>query len=378
MVGPAQAVRERGKGAEVLKRLEVWGKLAAAVVASALLWRPGRRPRVAGPLRTPQRILLVRIDQRVGEALLMTPLLRALRKLPHRPEVHALVHRKVARVLRGHPDIDALHEFRPRDRLLGLFSKALRSLRSMGFDVVVDCANWEVPSVGPAIVSRLLGPRAVVIGPDVWPVRWLHDLSVALLPETRSEVRQRLHLLAPLGVDETDASLSFRPVAEDETVRRVIIALGGRPYAVVNPGGRLGVRRVDPQVFAAAARALVEAGLTPLVTWGPGEEELAKQCASAAPGGVVAPPTSIDQLAGLMRRARLTVCNNTGPMHLSVAVGTPTLALFLRMEVARWGHPSPPHRMLDLTGSPDPSTEVARTASAFARALNEGRARASP
>ena len=358
----------------MLKRLEVWGKLAAAVVAGLLLWRPGRRRRVAALVRAPRRVLLVRIDQRVGEALLVTPLLRALRALPMRPEVHVLVHRRVARVLRAHPDIDALHELRSGDRLLGPFSRTVRSLRSTPFDVVVNCANWDAPSVGPAIVSRLLAPRAAAIGPDVAPVRWLHDLSVPRLPDTRSEVRQRLNLLAPLGVDEADATLSFRPVTEDETVRRAIAALGGRSYAVVNPGGRLGARRVAPEVFAAAAQALVEEGLAVLVTWGPGEEELARRCGAAIPGATVAPPTSIDQLAALLRRARLTVCNNTGPMHLSVAVGTPTLALFFRMEVARWGHPSPPHRMLDLTGVPEARAEAARAARALARSLAEDRA----
>ena len=130
--------------------------------------------------------------------------------------------------------------------------------------------------------------------------------------------------------------------------------------------------------LAAAARALAEAGLAPVITWGPGEEELAKRCASAVPGAFLSPPTSIDQLAALMRRARLTVCNNTGPMHLSVAIGTPTLALFLRMEVERWGHPFPPHRMLDLTGAPDACGDAARAARWFARAVAADRARASP
>jgi ADP-heptose:LPS heptosyltransferase len=50
-----------------------------------------------------------------------------------------------------------------------------------------------------------------------------------------------------------------------------------------------------------------------------------------------------------MRTAGLTVTNNTGPMHLSVAVGAPTLGLFFRIDMERWGHPYAPHRMVDLT-----------------------------
>jgi ADP-heptose:LPS heptosyltransferase len=118
---------------------------------------------------------------------------------------------------------------------------------------------------------------------------------------------------------------------------------------VVNPGGRLGIRRVSAPVFAAGARALLARGVTPLVTWGPGEEALADEVLALAPGALKAPPTDLDQLAALMKAARLTLCNNTGPMHLSVAVGCPTLALFLRMEVERWSHPWPPHHVLDLT-----------------------------
>jgi heptosyltransferase-3 len=354
----------------VLKRLELWSKLLLALAAAALLWRPRRRWWVVEKLRAPRRILLVRIDERVGEALLTTPLFRALRRRSDRPEVHVLVHRKVARVLRGHPEIDALHALDARDRLLGPLSPAIRRARGRGFDVVVNCASWESPSVGPAIVSRLVAPRAVVIGPDVAPIRWLHDVSLARLRDTRSEVRQRLHLLSPLGVDTSETALSFRPVEPDETVRGVRAAIGGRPYAVVNPGGRVGARRVPPEVFSAAARALAEAGIAPIVTWGPGEEDLAQRCVEGAPGASLAPRTSIDQLAALMRGARLTVCNNTGPMHLSVAVGTPTLALFLRMEMARWGHAHAPHQMIDVSSLEDPIAEAARAARAFAAALS--------
>ncbi|MGA9522124.1 MAG: glycosyltransferase family 9 protein [Myxococcaceae bacterium] len=342
-----------------LKRLEIYGKYVLAVLAAALLWRPWRRARAQKRLTHPRSVLLVRIDNRVGEALLTTPLLRALKALPDAPRVELLVHPKAARVLRGHPDLDALRTFEPRARLLGPFSPAIRALRRERYDVVVNCASWADPSVGPAIVARLIGGRSAVLGPAIWPVRALFDVPVAPRTDTRHEARQRLHLLSPLRVDETQAPLSFRPVAEDEVVHTARNAAGGRPYAVINPGGRLGYRRVPAEVFSAAARALLESGVMPLITWGPGEEALAAESLRGAEGAVIAPPTDLDQLAALMSGACLTVCNNTGPMHLSVAVGTPTLGLFLHMETARWGHHDPPHRMVDLTGVEDQASEVA-------------------
>jgi ADP-heptose:LPS heptosyltransferase len=125
---------------------------------------------------------------------------------------------------------------------------------------------------------------------------------------------------------------------------------------------------VAPERFAAAARTLLELGVTPVVTWGPGEEALVDAVVAAVPGAVRAPATSIDQLASLMQKAVLTVSNNTGPMHLSVAVGCPTLALFLHMEISRWGHEFTPHRMLDLTGLTDPDAAVREAARALVSA----------
>jgi ADP-heptose:LPS heptosyltransferase len=318
----------------LLKRLERVLKLLLAAAAAVVAWRPGRRARAWRRLgeRPPGRVLLVRVDDRVGEALLMTPLLGALADGGH--QVHVLVHPRVRRVLEGHPALAGLWD-------TGHRAAVLRRLRAEPFDVVVNCGNWEVPAVTSALVSRLVAPRAVLVGPGNLPSRWLMDVPVPALPGVRGEVRQRLHLLTPLLGQESAAPLSFRPLPASS-------GAPPGPYAVINPGGRLGYRRLPPGAFAAAARALREAGLAALITWGPGEEALAREVASLAPGSAVAPPTDLAQLAALMRGARLAVTNNTGPMHLAVAVGCPTLALFLHMEVARWGH-GPPHRMLDLT-----------------------------
>jgi heptosyltransferase III len=353
-----------------LKRLEILGKHLLALLAGLLLFRPGRRRRAPERLAGARRVLLVRIDNRVGEALLTTPLLRALKALPDAPIVEVLVHPKVARVLRGHPDIDVLRTFDPRARLAGPLSPAVRRLRALGFDVVVNCASWADPSVGPSIVCRLIGAHGVVVGPAVWPVGALSDVAVSPRTDTRNEARQRLHLLAPLGVVEDEAPLSFRPSPEDPEVARVRAQLVGRPYAVVNPGGRLGWRRVPPEVFRAACRSLLAHGVVPLVTWGPGEQALAAQTAAQVEGAMLAPPTDLDQLAALMRAACLTVCNNTGPMHLSVAVGTPTLAFFLHMELDRWGHSAAPHRMVDLTAVADREAEAGRAVQAQLAALH--------
>ncbi|MBM4380654.1 MAG: glycosyltransferase family 9 protein [Deltaproteobacteria bacterium] len=334
-----------------VKRLEVFARRLGAHLAAALLGTSGPRALAPARLGAARKVLLVRTDNRVGEALLTTPLLDALRAQRPDLEVDLLVHARCVRVLERHPSgVRVL----PLDRTRlwsGPFAPGVRALARQRYDLVVDCSNWTAPSVTAALVSRLVGREAVVTGPGVGAVRGLRDIPVEPLAGTRSEVLQRLHLLSPLLGPQPLRPLSFRSPAPSPEVEAFSAALGAGPRAVVNPGGRMGYRRVSPALFAAAANALSARGISPVLTWGPGEEGLADEVQSLGPGIHRAPPTSLDDLAWLMATSALSVCNNTGPMHLSVAVGTPTLGLFLHMDMARWGHPSAPHHMVDVTGA---------------------------
>jgi ADP-heptose:LPS heptosyltransferase len=313
-----------------------------------LLVRPGRG-RLLPLLQSSRRVLLVRIDNRVGEALLMTPLVEALRATH---EVELLVHPKCARVLQGLPGVKAIHVFERRWLRFGPFGPEVRQLRALTRGaIVVNCAAWTEYSGTVALLSRLISPHAVVVGPGLGAARWLADVIVRPRTDTTSEVQQRLHYLSPF-LAAPHGRMAFRAPVATPALTAFREGIAGE-LLVVNPGGRLGERRVPPGVFSAAARAALAKGLTPVVTWGPGEEALANQVVAGAPGSVLAPPTDLDGLAWLMSQARRVVCNNTGPMHLAVAVGAPTLALFYRMPVARWGHAGGAHVMLDLTDLDD-------------------------
>ena len=329
----------------MLKAIEGFAKTVLAVVASALLWRPWRRWRKLAKVK---RLALVRVDDRVGEALLVTPLLEAL---AGRYEVDVVVHERCKRVLHGHPRVHQVHVLDRTALALGAFAPGIARLRRERYDAVVNCSNWEVQSVTGALVSRLIAGKGIVIGPAVGAAGLLMDVAVPASAETQSEVQQRLRLLAPLGIDTPAASLSFRNPQHSQAIEPFLARARETPHAVVNPGGRVDWRRVPSRIFSAACRALLAQGRTPIVTWGPGEEDLARVVVAEAPGAELAPPTSLDDLAALMRACGLTVCNNTGPMHLSVAVGARTIALFLNMPPERWGHQQAPHRVVALSAT---------------------------
>ncbi len=325
-----------------LKGLEGASKWVLAWVMAMLLWRPRRRERALQRLRTAKRVLVVRLDNRVGEALLTTPLIDALRGR----EVHVVTHERCTRVLEGLPGIARLWGYDGRHKWLGGLAPGVRALRAERFEAVIDCGNWAEPSVTALLISRLIAGDGAVVGPAVGPGRALMDFPVTARSDTQSELLQRLHLLSPLGVSGERRALRFR---EPHGAQLWPEKLQSSPHAVVNPGGRLDHRRVPRQVFIGICQALLAQGRTPVVTWGPGEEALAAAVVAGAPGALLAPPTNLDELASLMVGAGLTICNNTGPMHLSVAVKVPTVALFLHMPIERWGHCYAPHRMVDLT-----------------------------
>jgi ADP-heptose:LPS heptosyltransferase len=115
-----------------------------------------------------------------------------------------------------------------------------------------------------------------------------------------------------------------------------------RPRIGLWAGGRKQERRNPLYMFAELGNRLRrEMGAGLIVLWGPGEEALRDRLVRALEGAVAAPPTDLERLAALLRGLDLTITNDTGPMHLSVAVGTSTLAMFASGEPTRWGHPGP-------------------------------------
>jgi heptosyltransferase-1 len=118
-------------------------------------------------------------------------------------------------------------------------------------------------------------------------------------------------------------------------------------YVAIHPGtsdfGAL--KRWPPERFGAVAAGL---GLPCVITWGPGEKPIAEAVAAASGGRarVAMETRSILELAELIRRARLYVGCDSGPLHLSSAVGTPSVALFGPKDPRTYGPYNPRHRVV--------------------------------
>ncbi|HYG68375.1 MAG TPA: glycosyltransferase family 9 protein, partial [Anaeromyxobacteraceae bacterium] len=323
------------------------------------------------PLGAIRKVLVVRLDERVGNQLLTSPLLRALKLGIPNASLHLLAPKQGRLVACRHVDRLVLWQKREAFRKPWRLVALLRALRRERYDLVVEAGHWQAFSLTSALVARIVGRRGAIVGHDRGDAARFFSHPVPHDPANGVEVPAKLELLAPLGIParglEPETELGSDPAPAEALLRSV--GLDGREFAVLNPGARLADRRSPPAFYATVARGLAARGVEVLVVWGPGEEVLAKAIAEGG-GATLAPPTDLALLAGLMRKARLVVSNNSGPMHLGVAVGAPTVGVFFSGDSARWGHPLAAFAAVEARGEADAAAVV----SACERLLQAGTA----
>jgi ADP-heptose:LPS heptosyltransferase/glycosyltransferase involved in cell wall biosynthesis len=355
----------------IARRLRETGRNFILRIAARLL----PTPRALLPQRRAiRRVLVVRTDDRVGNQLLTTPLIRALREGLSEAEIHLLAPERPASavpralVQRIIPWNWTTLRRRPW-KVLGV----VRALRRERYDLVVEAGHWSSFSLTATLLSRLASAGGPVIGHARGQSPYFLSHPVIHNPARQQEVEAKLELLSPLSLPHHGLDLET-DLGGDPAAAAAIVGPGERPLAILNPGARMADRRWPPEAHAAVARGLAERGFQVLVVWGPGEERLARAVAIGAGAHVrPAPPTNLEELAALLRAARLCVSNNSGPMHLSVAVGTATVGVFMGpdagAEAARWGH----HLSLFEPATPRTEGDAAAVLSACDRVLDRNR-----
>ncbi|OFW42681.1 MAG: lipopolysaccharide heptosyltransferase I [Acidobacteria bacterium RIFCSPLOWO2_12_FULL_67_14b] len=228
---------------------------------------------------------------------------------------------------------------------LGL-ARAAVHLRSQRYDAALDLQGL----IKSAVWARLSGARRV-IGFDRAHLREPYAALLyteTVVPQEAPHVIQKnLSILKALQVesgvlsagalakavsrtDSTAIDLPLNPIAGASATDAMAAAGGVRRYVVLNPGAAWPNKRWPADRFGALAVALLERqGLRSLVTWGPSERELAAAvCRESSGAAQPAPPTSIADLAVLMRDAALVVSGDTGPLHIAAAMGAPIVGLY--------------------------------------------------
>ena len=203
--------------------------------------------------------------------------------------------------------------------------RTIGALRRRAYDAAVDLQGL----IKSAMFARLSGARRV-IGFARHVLR--EPLAGLLLHRGRRSRRLR-----PRDPEERRAGECDRrwraianPHRDAPQTGAAPLENASTPYAVINPGAGWPNKRWAPERFGALAdRIRRDHGLAVTVTWGPGEERLARAVVEASSGAAQqAPATGLPELLALVRGAQLVVSGDTGPLHLAAAAATPVVAVF--------------------------------------------------
>lgn len=290
---------------------------------------------MSGPSLNDARRILVRAVNWVGDAVMTTPAIGAVREHFPQAEITLLANPLVSQLFSPHPWVDRLITF---DRngahrgFTGRFRLAAQ-LRKEAFDAAIILPN----SFDSALIPWLAG-IPVRLGKSSDGRGLL--LTGRYRPDERTpichEVEYYLGLLGHFGITGQAAApfLSTTP-AEDGEAAALLDRHGIRAddfLLGINPGAAFGsAKRWYPDRFADVARQLSRLKKARVVIFGgPGETDIAAEIEQHL-GGVclnLAGTTTVRGLMALIRKCSLFVTNDSGPMHIAAAFGVPLVAIF--------------------------------------------------
>ena len=300
--------------------------------------------RFVGPALVPRpmsmrNILLLKLRY-IGDVLLVTPILRALRQALPDSRLTVAVYPGTEEVLRHNPDVaEVLLIDRSR---FGAQAHFYREVRERGFDCVIDMTGND-----RAEFTCLLSNIPVRIGFRElrrWRGWLAYTHEVDSPPEGIHRISRDMALLASLGITaKPEPPKVWLTKEEDEQGERLLREFGlppdGRPLIMFHPGARYWFKAWPAERFAQVAdRLSSEAGCRVLIGGGPSEKTAAAEIQDRSLGrpinltGLV----NLRQFAAIVKRCALYIGNDNGSMHLAAAVGTPVLGLFGPSSPAEW------------------------------------------
>ncbi|MBV8858111.1 MAG: glycosyltransferase family 9 protein [Acidobacteria bacterium] len=304
----------------------------------------GTEPRPLAPARWDwsrvRSVLVVRLRS-IGDTVLATPSLRALRRfLPH-ARIDVLLEDWVAPLLEGSGDVDRVLTVRRKSQSSRL--RVARRLRAEGYDVAYNLHGGSTA----ALLVRASGARHRVGYAD-YAYAALHNHAAPPSAELwgrekTHSAEQQLALLGWTGVPVTDrpaSRLAVTDAAAEAVARRLGEEAGlahGQPFALIHPAAAFDTKTWAAANFARVVEHLAARGLPSVAVAAPGEEKVLDEVRAHSRAPLAGfTDLSLPELTALAARASLFVGNDSGVAHVAAAVRTPQVVVFGSSNVAHW------------------------------------------
>jgi lipopolysaccharide heptosyltransferase I len=300
---------------------------------------PDRSLEKSADSRPHHRFLLVRLSS-LGDVIHALPAASALRDAFPEARIDWVIDVRWQRLLEGNPDISEVIAYDRKQA--GSLSTSIRKLRAAQYTCAIDFQGLYKS----ALLALASGaPRRIGFQSS-----YAREGRVAILytdrvnPRGSHKVDHNRTLVESAGAQLAAPRfpLAIRP-EDDAIVTRELNNRSITNFYVLNPGGGWLSKCWPAERYGELHRKLAERhGWRGIVTVGPGEENLARDLVHAAGDSApIAIPLALGPLMALLRRAKLMVSADTGPLHLASALGTPVVGLFGPTDPGRNGPFSP-------------------------------------
>ena len=281
-------------------------------------------------------ILLIRLDH-LGDVLLTTPAIKSLkRQFPH-ARITMVVKEWSLEAIKHNPHIDRIVIFNPfwtvsnqegtKTEGVAEISQLVRQLRRERFDLAVDFKG----DFRNILISYLSGAKRRIS----YAIRGGGFLLTDVVPYELEihEIDKNLKLLAPLGINSEDSNMDLYVDDQDMAAVEKIFAQKGidskRRTIAVHYGGASQYKCWDIEKFVALAEELTKDGSTNVLMFAGHYERKTFYVEGEPKKGIfIMPGMTVCQMAAAFKKCDILVCNDSGPMHIGFAIGTPTVAIF--------------------------------------------------
>ena len=332
------------------KSLERGGKSLLRGSLLKLLPKPHAPKGPIDPAKV-KRVLAVRHDARLGNLLLLTPSLRLLKSAFPNAKIEVLLADRYGDALKFNSCVDEI-----------LTAKSLPGLPLRGYDLAFDFSPQHAFSLSSAVWTALSAAKRRIGFDRGDAAKFLDDL--APVPTTQAHETANLaslvrHAMPGLAAGTPKTEYHLGP-GEKEEGAKTWKSWGLDENGVALFLGARAEKRLDPEWFFELGKRIVSGGRKVVLTGGPAERKLLE--GKTIPAGIVlAPELELRRFAATIVNARAVLTADTGPMHLAIALGVPTVQLFSHTEPWRFGYAQAGSLILETPGR-HPSVDEAEAA----------------
>lgn len=281
------------------------------------------------------RRILVLSRNRIGDCLLTTPLLRALKRRFPGAELSVSIPASNRDLLITNPHIDKI-VIRPKETRWAAKIAFALEMRRNNYDLIISLQEKSMFYAWATWYTTLLNRRGpVTVSLDHKRTRRWYQHNVPIRGD-QHEVHKYLAIATLLECPrDRNPVLELTPTSEArENVDALVGGYGfdsDARFVGINPGGSEAEKRWPEERFAEVADRVHEGtGLPVMIFGGPTDHSRAQHIQSLMrhPAIVVAGRTSLGDTAALLERCQLLVTGDTGPMHMAVAMAVPVVTMF--------------------------------------------------